>query len=344
MTDPQLRSSPLAEVRARSALRDAGLDPTAPLEAVSSTSNQVFITPTHVVRVSSGLTTRLTREAAIAEVLPVGIPYPRLVARGWGAGDDWLVLERLPGRPLAHVWPDLHAETRRAAVGTLAAALRTLHGAPVPAALAALEHPPHLLRSGPDPLRSLYEGLEDCVRLPHVDRGLIAELARLVHEWSGAIDVGPATGLIHGDLTFENVLHDGVAVTGLLDLEWCRAGPADLDLDVLLRMCAHPDLHVAEHHAGRAHPEDYRQVPLWLAEDHPALVAAPRLGERLRTYAVAYEVRSLIADPPDRPLASLDDRHPLRLLARIAAGRYHLDDPPTTELVRAAQHRRDAQG
>jgi hygromycin-B 7''-O-kinase len=343
MTDPQQRSSPLAEVRARSALRDAGLDPTAPLEAASSTSNQVFLTPTHVVRVSTGLTTRLTREAAIAEVLPAGFPYPRVVAWGSGAGDDWLVLERLPGRPLAHLWPDLDVDTRRAAVSALAGALRTLHGAPVPAALAALEHPPHLLRPGPEPLRSLYQGLEDAVALPHVDRGLVAELARLVHEWSGAIDVGPATGLIHGDLTFENVLHDGVAVTSVLDLEWCRAGPADLDLDILLRMCAHPDLHVAEQHAGRARPEDYRQVPLWLAEDHPDLVAAPRLGERLRTYAVAYEVRSLIADPPDRPLVSLDERHPLRGLARIAAGRYHLDGPPTAQLLREAQRRHEAQ-
>jgi hygromycin-B 7''-O-kinase len=344
MTDPQLRTSPLAEVRARSALRDAGLDPGAPLEAASSTSNQVFLTATHVVRVSSGLTTRLTREAAIAEVLPAGISYPRVVARGTGAGDDWLVLERLPGRPLAHLWPDLDADTRRAAVNDLARALRTLHGSPVPAALAALEHPPHLLRPGPEPLRSLYRGLEESARLPDVDRGLIAEVTRLVHEWSGAIDVDPPSALIHGDLTFENVLHDGVTVTGLLDLEWCRPGPADLDLDVLLRMCAHPDLHVAEQHADRARPEDYRQVPLWLAEEHPGLVAAPRLGERLRTYAVAYEVRSLLADPPDRPLAGLDECHPLRCLARIAAGRYHLDAPPTTELVRAARRRREAQG
>jgi hygromycin-B 7''-O-kinase len=343
MTDPQQRSSPLAEARARSALRHAGLDPTSPLEAASSTSNQVFLTPTHVVRVSSGLTTRLTREAAIAEVLPPGIPYPQVVARGSGAGDDWLVLERLPGRPLAHLWPALDADTRRAAVSSLAGALRALHEAPVPAALPALDHPPHLLRPGPEPLRSLYRGLVDLVQLPHVDRGLVAELARLVHEWSGAIDVGPATGLIHGDLTFENVLHDGVTMTGLLDLEWCRAGPADLDLDILLRMCAHPDLHVAEQHADRAASEDYRQVPLWLAEDHPGLVAAPRLSERLRTYATAYEVRSLLADPPDRPRASLDERHPLRRLARTAAGRYHLYGPPTTVLVRAAQRQRQAQ-
>jgi hypothetical protein len=32
--------------------------------------------------------------AAVAEVLPPAIPYPRVVARGSGAGNDWLVLER----------------------------------------------------------------------------------------------------------------------------------------------------------------------------------------------------------------------------------------------------------
>ena len=66
---------------------------------------------------------------------------------------------------------------------------------------------------------------------------------------------------VHGDLTFENVLwHEG-EITALLDVEWARPGPKDLDLDILLRCAAYPQLHVAPAFESRTHPGRRRRDP-----------------------------------------------------------------------------------
>jgi hygromycin-B 7''-O-kinase len=328
MTSPRpQRGSPLAELRARNAMRWAGLDAEQPLEPATSATNQVWLTPGHVVRVSSGLTARLAREAAVAQLLPPEVPYPRVVAHGSGSGDDWLICARVLGTPLAHLWPDLDRPTRRAAAADLAAALRALHQVHVREPLPPLERVPHLLEPTHTPLAALREGLERAARLPHVDRGLLLDLAHMLEGWAPALPSLEATTLIHGDLTFENMLHDGDRLSAVLDLEWARPAPIDLDLDVLLRTCAFPELHVAPQHASRADAQDYQPVPAWLAEDHPDLFAADRLLDRLRIYDLAFTLRELLESPPRQRAAGLDPRHSLRRLQRLASGRGHVDDP-----------------
>ena len=106
---------------------------------------------------------------------------------------------------------------------------------------------------------------------------------------------------VHGDLTFENVLWDGHVVTALLDFEWSRRAPADIDLDVLLRFACFPYLHVAEDYEAETRAIDYAEVPYWMAEDYPELFGFPQEFERLRLYSIAYDVRELLAMPADPP-------------------------------------------
>src|SRR5688572_32546854 len=91
--------STLAEVRARTALRGADLDPSVPLKRVSSVTNEVWLTPTHAVRVNRRASNRLYREALVARALPPEVGYPTVVAHGGRRGEDWLVPERVPARP-----------------------------------------------------------------------------------------------------------------------------------------------------------------------------------------------------------------------------------------------------
>ena len=126
--------------------------------------------------------------------------------------------------------------------------------------------------------------------------------------------------MIHGDLTFENVLWDGDAVTAIIDFEWARPAPRDLELDVLLRFCAYPFLHVADDYEAQTKAEAYEDVPSWLAEDYPQLFTTPDLRDRLRVYAIAFEVRQLLMLPPPAPARDLSPRHPLpRLLQLLTA-------------------------
>jgi aminoglycoside phosphotransferase (APT) family kinase protein len=316
----------LAELRARTALRGAGLDPSVPLQRASSVTNEVWLTDTHAVRVNRHPNNRLYREAMVADVLPPAVGYPRVVAHGGGRGEDWLVLERSPGVPLAHVWPDLSAEERGAAVDQLAGRLAALHRTPAPPDLPPIEHAPQLLEVGAsDPTGPVVEALRRAMRLEHVDPTMLAEAAEMVVELAPALAPFESTTLVHGDVTFENVLwHEGV-VTALLDVEWARPGPRDLDLDILLRCAAYPHLHVAEEHADRASASDYLEVPWRLSKVYPALFEFPRQIDRVRVYSIAYDVRDLLAAPPQVSPRRLPELHAYHRLARVVERRSYLD-------------------
>jgi hygromycin-B 7''-O-kinase len=321
------KGTALAELRARTALRDAGLDPSASLVRASSVTNEVWLTPTHVVRVNRTHDNRLAREAVVAKALPESVGYPRIVAHGQHNLDDWLVCQRVPGTPLAHHWPDLTQAERRSAVSQLARRLAALHATEAPADLPAVIGTPQLLEVGaPDPTPPVIAALEKAGRLDHVDAIVIQEAADLVREIGDALHPFAATTLVHGDVTFENVLwHEG-DVTALLDVEWSRPGPSDLDLDIVLRCCAYPQLHVAERYEATTRPEDYAEVPWWLAEDYPELFAYPRQIDRMRVYSIAYDVRDLLANPPPADIKDLSPLHPYHRLARVVQQRSYLDD------------------
>lgn len=320
------KGTALAELRARTALRGAGLDPQVPLERASSVTNEVWLTPTHVVRVNRTHDDRLVRETVIADALPATVGYPRIVAHGRGQGEDWLVSERVPGTPLAHCWPDLTIDERRSAVAQLAKRLVALHGTPAPVDLPPIVGAPQLLEVGAeDPTAPVIAALDQAGRLEHVDLFLCHDAAEMVRRCAPALHPYVANTLVHGDVTFENVLwHEG-EVTALLDVEWSRPGPSDLDLDIILRCCAYPKLHVAEAFEGRTDAADYAEVPGWLAESYPRLFAYPNQRDRLRVFSIAYEVRELLAFPPTAPVRGLSPLHAYHRLARVVRGESYLD-------------------
>jgi hygromycin-B 7''-O-kinase len=320
------KGTALAELRARTALHGAGLDSSVPLERASSVTNEVWLTPNHVVRVNRSHDNRLAREAIIAAALPEAVGYPCIVAHGGRNGEDWLVAKRVPGSPLAHRWPDLSREDRRRAIGQLATRLAAVHATKAPAELPAIAGTPQLLEVGSfDPTPPLIAALEQAVRLPHVDPLVIREAIDLVQRVGVALQPFTASTLVHGDVTFENVLwHDG-EVTALLDVEWARRGPRDLDLDIVLRCCAYPQLHVAEAFESRTHAEDYEDVPGWLAEDYPGLFSFPGQIDRMRVYSIAYDVRDLLATPPTVGVKDLSPLHAYHRLLRIVERDSYLD-------------------
>jgi aminoglycoside phosphotransferase (APT) family kinase protein len=269
---------------------------------------------------------RLRREAQLGPSLPKAIKYPEVVAYGMGTGFDWLVLRRVTGNVLSRCWPTMAPSQRRLAVRQLAFMLRSLHEARSPIGLDDVGAP-QLLQGGQGqaPSAPLLAGLERVRGLPNVDRGLVDALTDLVRSTDRALEPFDVPTLVHGDLTFENVLWDGDEVTALIDFEWSRAAPADLELDVFLRFCAFPGLHVAYDYAEQTTPEDYEEVAWWMREDYPQLFSFPRALDRLRLYAVAFDVRQLLASPPSAPAHELAPEHELNRLSRLVSRRSYLD-------------------
>lgn len=325
---PDHRETPtLAELRARTALREAGLDPTVKLERASSVTNEVWLTTQHAVRVNRRPTNRLYREALVAAALPPEVGYPPIVAHGGSRGEDWLVLERMPGEPLAHLWPDLSDAERHHAVDQLGERLIALHQTRAPDDLPPIENAPQLLEVGSaDPTGPLTDALQQAQHLEFVDTAMIADAIQMVADLAPALEPFESSTLVHGDVTFENVLwHEG-EITALLDVEWARPGPSDLDLDILLRCAAYPQLHVAPALVERTRSEDYVEVPWWLAQIYPALFRYPHQIDRVRVYSMAYDARDLLASPPEMNPWRLADWHAHNRLARVVRGTSYLDD------------------
>jgi aminoglycoside phosphotransferase (APT) family kinase protein len=319
-------SSQWAEARARRALAEAGLDFAMPLQRASSVTNEVWLSEQYVIRVNRRPNQRLRREAYLGPLLPPGVHYPEIIAYGGELGADWLIVRRLPGQVLSRQWPTMSNGERRSATRQLSLLMRNLHHVRTPEHLPDSDAAPQLLASRShgvtDPLIS---ALHQIVHLEHVDAALVTSVIEIVEDTRWVLEPFDTAHLVHGDLTFENVLWDGRAITALLDFEWARGGPADLDLDVLLRFCAYPYLHVAEDYEDQTLARDYAPVPYWLAEDYPELFAHPHLLDRMRLYCIAYDVRELQAFPPPAPPDQLSAHHPVNRLDRVARGRSHLD-------------------
>jgi aminoglycoside phosphotransferase (APT) family kinase protein len=232
----------------------------------------------------------------------------------------------MPGVPLAHLWPDLSDEQRERAVDQLAHRLKALHATSAPEGLPPIERAPQLLDlTATDPTAPVLDALRQAMELEFVDRRMLADAVDMVTELAPTLMPIELETLVHGDVTFENVLwHDG-EVTALLDMEWARPGPRDLDLDIILRCAAYPELHVAEAFAARTQAVDYSEVPWWLAKAYPAMFQYPHQIDRMRVYAIAYEVRDLLASPPQAIARRLPELHAYHRLQHVVSKESYID-------------------
>jgi aminoglycoside phosphotransferase (APT) family kinase protein len=91
--------------------------------------------------------------------------------------------------------------------------------------------------------------------------------------------------VIHGDAHTANVLCDGAEIVALLDFEWARLGPPDLELEAICR-----DDRIDDRGVVPA-PEVFALTSL--RDGYPELFEREHLTERLWLYQLCAELRSL---------------------------------------------------
>lgn len=269
-----------------------------PLAPVHSYSSNVWVGPRHVVRLQPAhLPQVLHQEVRILPALPARVPHAEIVGHGAEPRFGWLVLRRLPGEQLGRCWPTMSPHERQGAIEQLGKAMAAIHAVDEPLrfrhpwveAPESTTYQQHPRRIGP---------LAAAARaLAGVDVALIDEAERFVVERLGAFADDEPVALVHADLHFENLLWDSTSrrLTAVLDFEMARPAPMDLDLNVVLRMCGVGPLLVAEDYEDQIHPEDFTDVPRWLAAAYPGLFAHPHLVERQEAYAAMYDLRAMVA-------------------------------------------------
>ena len=119
--------------------------------------------------------------------------------------------------------------------------------------------------------------------------------------------------VVHGDAHFANALWFEGRLVALLDFEWARIGPSDLELEAACR----EDPIIED--AAESGPILASEVPMlvWLRSGYPELFIRGDLTERLWLYELCYQVRRLSTSTYG--VISLDQSQ-LKRLNILAAG------------------------
>ena len=207
---------------------------------VESNSNDVWLLGDRVLRVCwRGDRARFGREARLVDALPASIPHPALIDCGTFEDLTWTLHARVAGVPLINIWLDLPQTELRAIIAQFSAIAANLHEwrppAEIDALLTAHEHKPlHGIEAIVDaaliplPLPRLLTLAEVASTTDYVDPTMIAAATKRIHELASADPFPLPSSLahvVHGDLTFVNIMVDAGQITGVLDFEWVRKGP-----------------------------------------------------------------------------------------------------------------------
>lgn len=301
-----------SEARLRLIAKVANLTIDAPIP-LPSDSNEVWKIGELVVRICHWSTdhTRLQREALILEHMPDEVLHVRLADAGVIDNMSWTLTYWVPGTMLSTCWADLDRTQQRTAAEQLGHALRALHAwEPSPevrATLAARPTQPDYddvigADLNPLPVDRALRLVEPAMRLENVDRQLVEQLGehlkRLRH--LDPLMVPTSGTVVHGDAHLNNVIWNGVRVAALLDFEWARLGPPDLELQPLLA----------------SHGEVLRS----LINAYPDIVADAQVVDRLWLYDLSATLRDLLVKAPLPATEDLPPWHPKQRLPIVLGG------------------------
>ena len=305
---------PWSETSARARLESIGAQlpfslPARP-ELVPSNNNDVWQLGEGYLRVAwRGDLARIEKEARLLAAVREVVPVPRVLDRGRTETLAWSWQAAVPGRPLGEF---LDGSDGRSLFRQAVEILRALHSwEPAPELHTALEPGTGtvLERAGREvvilPRQSVLDLVEATRSAPFADGKVLDALSTRLAELP---DLDPSGPVLHGDFYVGNVLVENGAVTALIDFEFARTGPVDLELISVVRALD------AEERAGVKRP------PLldWLRQDYPEAFVHPDLSLRLWLYAISYSLRQALFWPADRPeTAGLDPTHPLHTLRRL---------------------------
>ena len=287
---------------------------------LSGASNEAWRIGDVVVRISwSGDGDRAAREISVLEHLPAAVPHPELLGHGTTDGRTWTLTRWVPGHVAIDTWRSMAPGVRERFAGQLAEALAAIHRWSPPAEVRDLvaHRPPagdldEVLAQDVNPLpvdRAL-RLVDEAKRAPHADPAVIDATADRLRELRAFDLRGDDDVVLHGDLHLHNLVEADGELQTLLDFEWVRVGPRDLDLQAFLR--------------AEAAADSADVIPRLAAAD-PALVAHPHVVERLWLYDLACTLRDVIVEPATTVPADLPTHHPLHRLPRIVESPAYLE-------------------
>lgn len=235
-------------------------------------SNDVWLGNDVVLRIGRGDVLR--REAHLAQLLPCAVGYPQVLATGTDEDREWIVAERVPGENLGAVWSSLDGEQQRAAVVDLWTRLTALREVDMERAVAigCTRSPFYALEPSDG-----YAQVRRLVASGALTNSVGDRVRKALTRGYDAISRVPQQ-LVHTDSGPHNAVWDGHRAIPL-DFEFATVGPADLDVDGMLR------------HLLRTDPES--PATQWFRAIAEQAACVPGGADRLLGYALLRDLWAL---------------------------------------------------
>jgi len=293
-----------SDARLRQVADAAGLDIAEAPVPLPSDSNDAWKIGDRVLRICwRGDRHRVRREAIVLAHLPDDVPHPPLVAAGEIDDLTWTLTSWLPGR----------VEHDRVDIGQLGEAMCALHAwdPPEEVRAALVVRPPvsdiHDI-IGADlnclPVDRALQLVEPATHLDNLDPHLVIQLGAHL-ESLRSVDplTNPTDGVVvHGDAHLNNVIWEDGRLVALLDYEWARLGPPDLELQPLLAC------------------DDAAGLITSFVRAYPGSAGHPDVVERLWLYDLSATLRDLFVKVPLPASDDVPPWHPKRRLGVVLEG------------------------
>lgn len=191
-----------------------------------------FVNDRYVIRFYTSAETHYQPSQGEAHAFEIlansGIPVPEVVALGF-SGDispyDYLIMTRLPGRPLIEVWPELDKRQRKRTANSIGVYLAQIH-------TYTFNRFGYLSRLESDGYSCWYDFVYDYFShyagrvetMGIIESGILKRIQRLLETSRSLLEQITLGALLHSDFHFKHILYQGGEITGILDFEMALSG------------------------------------------------------------------------------------------------------------------------
>jgi aminoglycoside phosphotransferase len=220
------------------------------------------------------------------QLLAAGVKVPRVLGSEILDGEEYLLMEKIPGRILSQDWLTLDKATKENLISQLAEQLRLFHS------IAKEKYMAPIVTG--TPYDTFLPAVEKLTSFTNFDRSKLAtkyrdDLEHLESFFLKHKDLLEERGTavpVHHDVNLENILWECGGLTGIIDLDWMCYSPRDYELKRIVHYAHTPKYGVSEDLEVRYEHKNLEQEVKWLQKYYPELFASEHLVERVRLYLV----------------------------------------------------------
>lgn len=261
-----------------------------PRKFESGQTNKVYgIGNEYIVKIQSDhpdLPDRLKGQKQISEkLLEAGAKVPRIIDEDEYDGKTVLLIEKLEGQILTHLWPEMDDEQREDVVRQIAEQLKLFHSIKFESFV--------LMANRGNKSSSFMKAVKEAKDLRSIDRSKLGEEQLDMVEYLedfftnkiSILDGEEQSVFVHNDIHFENIFVKHGQLIGIIDFDrWSKAS-RDYELNKMLDFLNSPSWYV-EKDLEPKYQESLTQPIKWLKQYYPELFAADDLIDRMRLYYV----------------------------------------------------------